>query len=180
MPRRPKKLPDHLFKPGQSGNPAGRLVGSKNAINEEIRQAFSLLLYNQLPNLEAWLEAAAKKDPIKAADLMLRVSERFLPSLQRTEITGAEGQAFAPITINLPNIPQFNVPTSIGEGASASLLTSPGEGIKEIPESVSEPTEVSGEPSPSTDVTPQFTIPKFELSANILRDIQETGGTSPE
>lgn len=174
MPRRPKKLPDHLFKPGQSGNPAGRLVGSKNAINEEIRQAFSLLLYNQLPNLEAWLEAAAKKDPIKAADLMLRVSERFLPSLQRTEITGAEGQAFTPITINLPSIPQFNVPTSIGEAAPTALISSPAEEVKALGEGT--PTESQ----PSTDVNMEFTIPKFELSPNILRDIQETGGTSPE
>ena len=153
MPRRPKKLPDHLFKPGQSGNPAGRTVGSKNEINQEIRQAFSILLYNQLPNLEAWLEAAAKKDPIKAADLMLRISERFLPSLQRTEITGAEGTAFSPITINLPNIPKV----SLGEGTPVLPLDSPralGEGtstgLSELPVFLSEPLP-EGEDAPAED-----------------------------
>jgi len=176
----PRRKPKHSIQPGQVLNPAGRPRGSVNEINQQIREAFAMLLHAQLPNLEHWIMRAAERNPEKAVDLMLRISERFVPQLTRTEITGGEGVPFTPITINLPNIPQFNVPTSIGEGASASLLTSPGEGIKEIPESVSEPTEVSGEPSPSTDVTPQFTIPKFELSPNILRDIQETGGTSPE
>ena len=124
-----------------------------------------MLLHNQLPNLEHWIMRAAERNPEKAVDLMLRVSERFLPSLQRTEITSADGQAFTPITINLPNIPQLNM--SIGEGAStgASLLPSPGEEPKELP----------GAPLPSTDVNIPFTIPKFDLSPNILRDIESFG-----
>jgi hypothetical protein len=61
---------------------------------------------------------------------MLRISERFTPSLSRTEITGAEGQAFTPITINLPNIPKI----SLGESSPTSLLTSPAEEIKTIGE----------------------------------------------
>jgi hypothetical protein len=125
-----------------------------------------MLLHSQLPQLEDWLTRAAQKDPIKAADLMLRISERFLPSLSRTEITSADGQAFTPITINLPSIPQF----TIGGGASAESLTlPPGEDLKELPE-----------PQPSTDVTPTFTIPNFELSQNILRDMEEMQQGRPE
>ena len=124
-----------------------------------------MLLHNQLPNLEAWLEAAAKKDPIKAADLMLRISERFLPSLQRTEITGAEGQAFTPITINLPALPTINVATSIGEGAPIPLPASPEEEPKML-----------GEGTPTID----FIVPKPVLSENQLRDLREMGMEPPE
>ena len=115
-----------------------------------------MILENKLPELEEWLTRAAQKDPLKTADLLLRISERFTPSLSRTEITSADGQPFTPITINLPSIPKF----SIGEGAPAeALLIPPGEDTKELPE-----------PNPT------FQIPKFELSPNILRDIEETGG----
>jgi hypothetical protein len=129
----PRRKPKHAFVPGQSGNPAGRPHGTVNEINNSIRTAFAMLLHNQLPNLEAWLEAGAKRDPLKTADLLLRISERFTPSLSRTEITGAEGLPFTPITINLPNIPKV----SLGEGAPVLPLDSPreiGEGsLAEIP-----------------------------------------------
>jgi hypothetical protein len=126
----PRRKPKHAFVPGQSGNPNGRPHGSVNEINNSIRTAFAMLLHNQLPNLEEWLTRAAQRDPYKAADLMLRISERFTPSLSRTEITGAEGQAFTPITINLPNIPKV----SIGESSATSLLTSPAEEVKTLRE----------------------------------------------
>ncbi len=162
----PRRKPKHLIKPGEVRNPNGRPRGSVNEVNQQIREAFAMLLHSQLPQLEDWLTRAAQKDPIKAADLMLRISERFLPSLSRTEITSADGQAFTPITINLPSIPKF----TIGEGAPAdnSLTLPPGEVIKELPE-----------PDPSTIANPQFTIPKFQLSENVLRDIQEMGGGAP-
>ena len=91
---------------------------------------FAQLLHNQLPNLEEWLIRAAQRDPLKAADLMLRISERFTPALSRTEITGPDGEAFTPITINLPNIPKIH----LGEATASSLLTSPAEEVKELRE----------------------------------------------
>jgi hypothetical protein len=127
MPRRP---PKHAIKKGQVLNPNGRPVGSKNEINEKIRFMFAQLLHNQLPNLEEWLIRAAQRDPLKAADLMLRISERFTPALSRTEITGPDGQAFTPITINLPNIPKV----SLGESSASTLLTSPAEEVKTLRE----------------------------------------------
>jgi len=135
MPRRPVKNPrnktntGHLWKPGVSGNPAGKPRGTKQ-ITDEIREVFSMLLQSKLPELEEWLTRAAQRDPIKAADMLIRISERFVPMLSRTEITGAEGEAFAPITINLPNIPQIN----LGESSATSLLTSPAEEVKELRE----------------------------------------------
>ena len=160
MPRRPKKLPDHLFKPGQSGNPAGRPPGaaSKIVIAERVREAFTQLLDNNVDKLEEWLIAAAKKDPVKALDLWVRISERFVPMLSRTEITGKDGEAFTPITINLPNIPSI----SIGEGAPTMNLPEGKE------------TLAIGEG------TPAFTFPKPQLSENQLRDLREMGMVPPD
>jgi hypothetical protein len=131
----PRRKPKHGFQPGVSGNPAGKAPGTTNkiVIAERVREAFSQLLDNNVDKLEEWLYAAAKKDPVKALDLWVRISERFVPMLSRTEITGKDGEAFSPITINLPNIPKI----SIGEGAPVLPLDSPreiGEGsLAEIP-----------------------------------------------
>jgi hypothetical protein len=112
-----------------------------------------MLLQSQIPNLQDWLDRAAKKDPIKALDLFTKISERFIPALSRTEVTGAEGVPFAPITINLPNIPKV----SIGEGAPVLPLDSPRElgegtstGLSELPVFLSEPLP-RGEGAPAED-----------------------------
>lgn len=156
----PRRKPKHAFKAGEpSPNPNGRPVGSVNEINRRIKEAFTMILENKLPELEEWLTRAAYKDPLKTADLLLRISERFTPSLSRTEITSADGQPFTPITINLPNIPKI----SLGEGSPLPLLTSPAEEVKEIGEG-----------------TPEFILPKLELSGNQLRDLREMGMEPPE
>lgn len=160
----PRRKPKHLYEPGQSGNPNGRPVGAGNkiVIAERVREAFSQLLDNNVDKLEEWLYAAAKKDPVKALDLWVRISERFVPMLSRTEITGKDGEAFTPITINLPSLPQI---MAIGEGTlTEALPLPPGEEIKGI-----------SEPNPT------FQIPQFTLSPNILRDMEERGeGSSTE
>ena len=120
----PRRKPKHAFRAGEpSANPYGRPPGSVNEINRRIKEAFTMILENKLPELEEWLTRAAHKDPLKTADLLLRISERFTPSLSRTEITGAEGLPFTPITINLPNIPKV----SLGEGAPVLPLDPPRE-----------------------------------------------------
>ena len=81
-----------MFEPGQSGNPAGRPKGSKNKITQEIREAFQLVLENKLPDLERWIQQTAQEDPAKAVDLLLKLSNRFLPELSRQELTGADGE----------------------------------------------------------------------------------------
>ena len=72
-------------------NRAGRPVGSKNKITEEIREAFQLVLEKRLPDLERLLMQVAHDDPAKAIELMLKLSNRFLPELSRQELTGADG-----------------------------------------------------------------------------------------
>jgi len=98
-------------------------VGSLSEINAQVKQAFAMLLHSQLPNMEKWLAEGAKRDPLKTADLMLRISERFTPSLSRQEISGPNGEAFTPITINIPtfHLPKADTVIEIGEGASAEI-----------------------------------------------------------
>lgn len=80
------------FKKGDDRiNRDGRPKGSKNKITEEIREAFQMVLENKLPDLERWLQQTAQDDPAKAIDLMLKLSNRFLPELSRQELTGADG-----------------------------------------------------------------------------------------
>ena len=73
-------------------NLGGRPKGSKNKISEEIKEQFTNILNNKLPEMEQWLERVAETDPAKAMDLAMRLSERFTPMLSRKEITAADGQ----------------------------------------------------------------------------------------
>ena len=163
MPRRPVKNPRKQgFQPGVSGNPSGKPRGTKHSvvISEKVREAFAQLLDNNIDQLESWLHALAKKSPEKALDIWVRISERFVPMLSRTEITGKDGESFQPITINLPNIPKIDL--SVGESSPQALPSTPEEEPKQLGEG-----------------TPTFQLPKFELSPNVLRDIQEIGEATP-
>jgi len=73
-------------------NRAGRPKGTPNKITQEIRDAYAMVLQNKLPDLERWITQVSHEDPAKAADLLMRLSERFLPMLARTEITGKDGE----------------------------------------------------------------------------------------
>ena len=79
-----------MFKPGESGNPDGRKKGSQNRYTKQIKEAFGMLLENNLDNLSTWLAEVAADNPKEALDIMMRMSERFVPKLRSTEITGGE------------------------------------------------------------------------------------------
>ena len=67
----------------QSLNKRGRPPGAKNKVSEEIRQAFNLLLDDNLPRLSDWIDQVAKDDPKAAIDAILKLAEFVLPKLQR-------------------------------------------------------------------------------------------------
>lgn len=81
-----------MFQKGQSGNPNGRAKGSTNKITNEVKEAFGNLLQNKLPEFEQWLDRVAENDPAKALELAIKISERFVPTLARQEITGLDGK----------------------------------------------------------------------------------------
>lgn len=81
-----------MFQKGISGNPAGRTPGSKNKIQDEVKQAFAKLLENKIPEMEEWITRVSERDPAKALEIFIKISERFLPQLSRQEVTGADGK----------------------------------------------------------------------------------------
>ena len=90
-----------MFQPGISGNPAGRRPGSKNKIQDEVKEAFAQLLENNVPQLEQWIAKVGEKDPAKALEIYTKISERFVPQLSRQEVTGANGEdLFKSVTFN--------------------------------------------------------------------------------
>ena len=170
----PRRKPKHLYGPGQSGNPAGRPIGSSNkvVIAERVREAFSQLLDNNIDQLEGWLHALAKKNPEKALDIWVRISERFVPSLQRTD-HHIEGNFQMPINILMPN-PTIHLGSpeqrlGIGEGAPAENIPN-GE--------ITEFSEKLGEGAP-TDGVFSLNLPRFAPTDQMLRetgaDTMDTG-----
>jgi hypothetical protein len=81
-----------MFTQGKSGNPNGRPAGVQNKVAEDIKKTFSLLLENKLPEMEKWITEVAKRNPDKAVELMIKISERFVPKLTKNELTGADGK----------------------------------------------------------------------------------------
>ena len=79
------------FKKGESGNPEGRKKGSMNKYTKQTKEAFGLLLEGNLENLSLWLEQVAMDDPKAAMDIVIKLSERFVPRLSQQQITDGEG-----------------------------------------------------------------------------------------
>jgi len=93
-----------MFTQGKSGNPNGRPAGVQNKVAEDIKKTFSLLLENKLPEMEKWISEVAKKNPDKAVELMIKISERFVPKLSKNEVTGADGKdLFSNLKFNFGN-----------------------------------------------------------------------------
>ena len=94
----------YQFEKGWKGGP-GRPKGSKSKMSEEIKEQFSRLLESKLPEVEEWLTRVAQKDPDKAIDAIIKISERFVPKLTQNQLTDGNGEdLFKNITFN------FNTP----------------------------------------------------------------------
>lgn len=66
----------------------GRVKGTPNKLTAEAREAFRLVYDKQLPRLDGWLRRTAKENPGKAAELVVRMAEHFVPKLAHTTIAG--------------------------------------------------------------------------------------------
>ena len=68
-------------------NRDGCKKGSQNKYTKQVKEAFGMLLEGNLDNLSIWLAQVAADDPKAALDIMMRMSERFVPKLRQTDIT---------------------------------------------------------------------------------------------
>lgn len=90
-----------MFQPGQSGNPNGRPPGKANNYTGKIKNAFALLMEDNLDNMNVWLHQVAADDPATALKLLLDISKRFVPTLTQQALTNAEGnELFKNVTFN--------------------------------------------------------------------------------
>jgi len=80
--------------PFEKGNKiaTGRPKGSENRDTKQIREAFQVLIENNLDNMNTWIASIAKVDPARAFDLMIKITEYVLPKLARAELVGEDGK----------------------------------------------------------------------------------------
>ena len=72
-------------------NRDGRTTPNKST--KMMKEAFAMLVENNLQHMSDWLERIAQDDPAKAMDLVIKLSERFVPALARTELTAKDGDS---------------------------------------------------------------------------------------
>lgn len=73
--------------PFEKGNQlAGSRKGVPNKTTAEIRNAFQLLIEDNLDNMKVWLSDVAQEDPERALEIMLKMAEYIVPKLSRTEV----------------------------------------------------------------------------------------------
>lgn len=82
-----KKIRSSAFKKGNPGKPKGAL----NKTTRDIKEAYKMLIENNLDNLTDWLNKIADKNPEKAIYILADLSEFVIPKLARQELTGKDG-----------------------------------------------------------------------------------------
>lgn len=70
----------------KGNNLAGSRKGVPNKTTAEIRNAFQLLIEDNLDNMKVWLSDVAAEDPERALEIILKMSEYIVPKLSRTEV----------------------------------------------------------------------------------------------
>lgn len=65
----------------------GRKKGTPNKEVKDIRETFKVLIENNLDKMDLWINQLAEKNPEKAINTILRLSDFILPKLTKTEIT---------------------------------------------------------------------------------------------
>lgn len=93
---------NHLFQPGQSGNPMGRPKGSPNQTTAMVRQLFADILENEQDNFREALERLRQESPKDYVQVLTKLSQKFLPDMTTTILQNADGSNIEPVQIILP------------------------------------------------------------------------------
>jgi len=67
----------------------GREKGTPNKITNEIRETYKELIENNLSNIDIWLKEVSNKNPDKALNFIIRLSEFVVPKLQSTNLSSS-------------------------------------------------------------------------------------------
>ncbi len=65
---------------------SGNRKGIPNKTTKEIRDAFQMLVEDNLDNMKLWLSDVGETDPERALEIMLKMAEFIVPKLSRTDI----------------------------------------------------------------------------------------------
>ncbi len=69
----------------------GRKKGTPNKATQDVREAIAVFAEGNVSRLQEWLDRIAEDDPVKAADLYVKLLEYHVPKLSRAELTGKGG-----------------------------------------------------------------------------------------
>ena len=98
------------FLPGNNANPNGRPKGTPNRTTMIVRDLFANILENEQENFKAALEQLRISSPKDYVQVMTKLSQRFLPEMTRSEITGLDGEPLNPVNIILPSTDKTEKP----------------------------------------------------------------------
>lgn len=76
---------------GSVMNPAGRPAGIPNRSTTMAREAIARFVDDNSEKLQSWLEQIAEENPQAAFECFMKVVEYHVPKLNRTEVTGKDG-----------------------------------------------------------------------------------------
>lgn len=93
----------------------GRKPGSLNRATSDVRAAFTLLVENNAPKMQRWLDRVATTDPGRALDVIAKLSDFVIPRLSRTEV-----RPIAPV------LPEGDVATADAAAIYARIVGEPG------------------------------------------------------
>ena len=89
--------------PFEKGNKLskGRPPGKLNRSTEQAKLTLARIADEGLDNLKKDLQKIRQKDPVRAAELYLKILEYIIPKQQRVEVKGEIEQKIQQITVNI-------------------------------------------------------------------------------
>jgi hypothetical protein len=72
-------------------NRQGKKPGTQNEQTRKMKEAFGMLIEGNLDRMTVWLDTIAETDPKAAFDIIVRLSELFVPKLSQQALTDADG-----------------------------------------------------------------------------------------
>lgn len=89
----------------------GRPPGQLNKTTERIKTFYAMILEQQEEKFLDALNRLYETNPKAYIETLNRLTNKFVPDLQRTELTGGDGEALTPIQIVIPGNPNQEPPS---------------------------------------------------------------------